>query len=103
MISRVLATQVYFDLYLKDDSYQSYLFNFFDTFEKWLGREKVWSKAATTSFLRFVQKCRTLARYYKDPDTDPEKVAKLLDDEHNIQALNWLNQKKEEVLGLKGR
>ena len=103
MISRVLATQVYFDLYLKDDSYQSYLFNFFDTFEKWLGREKIWSKAAKISFLRFVQKCRTLARYYGNPDTDPEKVAKLLDDEHNIQALNWLNQKKEEVLGLKGR
>lgn len=92
---------MYFDLYLKDDSYQAYLFSFFDAFEKWLGREKVWSGSARTSFLRFVQKCRQLARYYGDADFKPDKVKKLLDDERNVQALNWLNQKKEEILRLR--
>ncbi len=101
MIGRVLLTQVYFDLYLEDDSYGPYLFSFFDTFEKWLAREKVWSKAAKTSFLRFVQKCRALARFYADVNFSSGKVEKLLEGETNIQALNWLSQKKEEVLRLR--
>lgn len=101
MIGRVLHTQVYFDLYLKDDSCQSYLFSFFDAFEKWLSREKVWSKAQRTSFLRFVQKCRQLARFYGDIDFEPRKVETLLEGQHNIQAFNWLNRKKEEVLRLR--
>ncbi|MFM9947834.1 MAG: hypothetical protein ACKV1O_07855 [Saprospiraceae bacterium] len=101
LISRVLHTQVYFDLYLKDGSYHDALFSFFDTFEKWLSREKVWSKSNKTSFLRFVQICRTLALYYTNAGADLQKVENLLENEHNIQALNWLKQKKEAVLVLK--
>lgn len=103
LISRVLHTQAYFDLYLKDDSYQSFLFNFFDTFERWLGREKAWPKSTKASFLRFVQICRTLARYYAGAGPKPQKAGQLLQEERNIQALNWLRQKKEEVLDLKSR
>ncbi len=40
MISKLLNIQVYFDLYLKDDSYNFYLLNYLDTFEKWIIREK---------------------------------------------------------------
>jgi len=101
LISRVLHTQVYFDLYLKDGSYHDALFYFFDTFEKWLSRKKLWSKFNRTSFLRFVQICRTLARYYTDAGSDPKKVERLFENEHNSQALNWLKQKKEEVMLLK--
>ncbi|NUO03246.1 MAG: hypothetical protein HUU01_21765 [Saprospiraceae bacterium] len=101
LISRVLHTQVYFDLYLQDYSYQASLFSFFDTFEKWLSREKLWSKFNKTSFLRFIQICRILARYYTDVSSDPKKLERLLEKEHNIQALNWLKQKKEVVLLLK--
>ncbi len=101
LISRVLHTQVYFDLYLKDGSYHDALFSFFNTFEKWLSREKLWSKFNRNSFLRFVQICRALARDYTDVGSDPKKVEKLLENEHNSQALNWLKQKKEEVMLLK--
>ncbi len=101
LIGRVLATQAYFDLYLKDASYHAYLFHSFDTFEKWLNRDKIWSKSNMTAFLRFVQISRTLAKYYTDPDPDPKNLENILDQELNIQALNWLKLKREEVLRLK--
>lgn len=103
LIGRVLAAQAYFDLYLSDVSYQFYLFNFLDTFEKWLNREKVWSTSSKTAFVRFVQTCRTLARYHAGADPNPKKVEGLLEREQNIQALNWLMQKMEEVLDLKAK
>ncbi len=98
---RVLNTQVYFDLYLQDDSYRSYLFNYFDNFEKWLNREKKWADSHKSSFLHFVQKARRLARYYGELDFSAKKVKGLLEDISNIQALNWLQQKQREVLELK--
>ncbi|MEM9920388.1 MAG: hypothetical protein AAF990_19985, partial [Bacteroidota bacterium] len=98
LISRVLHTQVYFDLFLQDTSYQFYLFNYFDAFEKRLNREQLWSKLNKTSFLRFVQKCRVLARYYVDESIGTNKVLKLLEGNLNVQAYNWLQQKRTEVL-----
>ncbi len=100
-ICRVLNTQVYFDLYLDDDSYQMYLFNYFDTFEKWLTREKKWSESQKQGFLTFVQKTRQLARYYSEVEFSTSKVETFLDNITNIQALNWLEKKKEEVLQLR--
>ena len=101
LISRELTTQMYFDLYLKDKSYHFYLFHYFDTFEKWLNRQTAKSATNKTAFLRFVQTCRTLAKYYADPK--PQKLENLLDQEQNIQALNWLKLKREEVLRLKAK
>lgn len=103
LFSRVLHTQAYFDLCLQDNSYLTYLLHYFDNFEKWLNREKVWSASSRKAFLRFVQKCRTLARYYVDVDFDAQKVERLLEGESNIQALNWLERKKRQVLQLKGK
>lgn len=103
MIGRVLSTQAHFDLYLADASYQFYLLNFLDAFEKWLSRDKIWAKSNTAAFLRFVQVCRAIAGHYADPDFNPQKIKNLLTKEHNIQALNWLIQKKEEVLYLKAK
>lgn len=98
LLGRMLHTQAYFDLYLKDDSYQLFLFNYLDAFEKWLNREKVWSKKNKISFLRFVQKCRTLAKCYGDIIFQVDKVSTLLEDTSNIQALDWLKRKQREVL-----
>jgi hypothetical protein len=98
LLGRVLNTQAYFDLYLRDDSYQFFLFNFLDAFEKWLNREKIWSKRNKVSFLRFVQKCRTLARSYSEIDFQADKVEALLNNVSNIQALDWLQRKQQEVL-----
>lgn len=101
LISRVLTAQMYFDMYLKDNSYQSYLLQYFDTFEKWLNRDKARSTPSKVAFLRFVQCCRTLVRYHADVNPNPEKLEYLLENEGNVQALHWLKQKKEEVLKLK--
>ncbi|MEM0991673.1 MAG: hypothetical protein AAGI49_01490 [Bacteroidota bacterium] len=101
LLSRVLNTQVYFDLHLQDDSYQAFLFNYLNTFERWLARDKVWSQSGKKSFLRFVQRCRTLAKYYADPNFSMEKAAELLVEEKNIQSFDWLNHKKDEVIRIK--
>lgn len=99
--SRVLKVQVYFDLHLQDESFQSYLFSYLDAFEKWLQRGKVWSKTNKVSFLRFVQKSRTLAKYYADVNFKREKVEQLLDGVESVQALSWLKMKQQEVIAIK--
>ncbi|MEZ5040641.1 MAG: hypothetical protein R2828_12125 [Saprospiraceae bacterium] len=101
-ITKILLTQVYFDLYLADDSYQFYLFNFFDAFEKWLLREKLHAKFNKKSYLRFVQVCRKLAKSYGDVNFHPAQVQGLLANETNIQASNWLNQKIDQIITFKG-
>ncbi|NUQ24161.1 MAG: hypothetical protein HUU34_09415 [Saprospiraceae bacterium] len=101
LVGRVLAAQAYFDLYLRDDSFQPLLFDFLDSFEKWLGRKKLRSITHTDSFLRFVQISRSLARFYAGTGEDVKKAGRLLENERNIQAFNWLKMKNEEVLRLK--
>lgn len=102
-VSRVLTTQIYFELYLNDISYESYLFSFFDSFEKWLLRLKTLSKLHIKSYLRFIQICRILAKSYTDVNFVPSKIEKLLVKETNIQAYFWLSQKIEQVILLKSR
>jgi len=97
-ISKVLTTQIYFDLYLQDDSYQSYLFNYFDSFEKWIYREKTMSAINNRSFLVFVQKCRAIAKYYADVNIEENKLEGLFKNETNIQAPLWLNKKMAQVI-----
>lgn len=101
MISRILNIQVYFDLYLKDYSYQFYLFNYLGSFEKLIIREKFRSESLKKSYLRFVQISRALTKYYAEIDFQSEKVEKLLNNEHNIQALNWLKRQIKKILALK--
>jgi len=103
LASKLLTTQTYFDLFLTKRSYQDYLFNFFDSFEKWIIREKFRSKFTKKSYLRFVQKSRSLAKLYAGVDFEEEKVQTLLEGEKNIQGLNWLKQKKNEILEIKKR
>lgn len=96
--SKILTTQVYFDLYLKDDSYKFYLFNYFDSFEKWLQREKTRSKMNIKSYLRFVQLTRALAKFYDDTNFNYTKINKVFEEPLNSQGANWLRQKKEKIL-----
>lgn len=97
-ISRVVRTQAYFDLYLQDESYRDYLFSHFDNYKRLLHRNKNYSENFKSAFLLFVKKCRELARCYEMPDFDEKKVEKLLEQPQNIQTLNWLKQKQQEVL-----
>lgn len=101
LITRILTTQVYFDLYLEQDSYQSYLFNYFDAFEKKVLREKFRSRFIKKSYLRFIQICRILAKAYGDVNFKADKIRQLLKEESNIQASTWLSQKIETVIALK--
>lgn len=100
-ITKTLHTQVYFDLFLEDDSYQFYLFNFFDAYEKWLLREKIRAKFNKKPYLRFVQLSRKLAKSYTDVNFNPDDIRHLLENESNIQASNWLKQKINQILSLK--
>lgn len=101
LMMKVLTTQIYFDLHLKNDSYQSYLFNYFDAFEKSILRNKTRSETSKKGYLRFIQICRALAKYHIDVNFDLKKVKNLLINESNIQAPKWLAQKIEEVIALK--
>ena len=98
LITRTLTTQVYFDLYLQDKSYQDYLINYFDSFEKWLYREKFRSESSKKAFTRFVQKCKALEKLYSAIDFDVDKVENLLKEEKNLQALSWVKEKVNEIL-----
>lgn len=98
LLSKFLTTQVYFDLYLQNDSYERFLFNYFDAFEKWLSREKVRAKSSYKAYLRFVQICRILAKSIDDVNFRAEKIIHLLDSETNVQAPSWLRQKINEVV-----
>ncbi len=97
-ITKVLTTQVYFDLYLENDAYQSYLFNYFDSFEKWILREKFGATLTKKSYLRFVQISRTLAKVYTDVNFNARKISNLLKNESNIQAPEWLGRKIEQII-----
>jgi len=101
LVSRILTTQVYFDLYLQDTSYQDYLFNYFDSFEKWIVREKFNSQYIKKSYLNFIQISRTLAKHYSSINLKIEKINSLFNSEKNIQAYKWLSSKKDEIIDLK--
>jgi len=100
IMSKLLTTQLYFDLFLKGSSYDEYLFNYFDSFEKWLQREKFRSKFNKQSFLRLIQKSRQLAKLHIKKPLQVDLVRNLLEGENNIQAPKWLKQKIEEVIAL---
>ncbi len=101
-ITKLLLTQFYFDLHLQDSSYQFYLLNFFDSFEKWLLREKHRATFNKKPYLRFVQVCRRLAKSYAAVNFVPKDIQYLLDNENNIQASNWLQRKIGQIIELKG-
>ena len=101
LFCRTLATQVYFDLYLKDDSYYSYLFDYFNAFEKWIIREKIGSDFYKESFLKFVRICKSLARLYSQINFQPQKVDSLFKNENNVQAMKWLYKKRTEIIKIR--
>ena len=99
--SRMLVTKVYFDLFLKDDSYQSYLFDYFNAFEKWITREKIGSDLHKKSYLKFIQKCRALAKIFSSIEFKIDKCDQIFQDKDNVQAIKWLEKKKEEIVKIR--
>ena len=101
LASRLLTSQVYFDLFLQNEKYQFYLLNYFDSFEKWLSREKIHSKSNQKPYIRFVQICRKLAKAYSNVNFEMSMIENLLESRESIQAPIWLAQKIEDVIQLK--
>lgn len=100
-LSKMLNTQVYFDLFLQDENYQDYLFSYFDSVEKWVQREKFRSQILKKSYLRFIQISRSLAKLFCSVNFNEEKAKNLLKGETNIQASEWLGRKIQQVIELK--
>jgi len=98
---KVLTTQVYFDLYIENDSYQDFLFNYFDSFEKWIYREKFASEKFKKGFLNFIQIIRKLAKLYSNVNFQEEKLNDLLEGKKNIQGSKWISQRIRKVIKLK--
>lgn len=98
LLSKVLNLQVYFDLYLKDDSYQEYLFDFCNAFEKKILREKLLSQVKKESLSRFIQRSRELVKLSSEIELNEEKLKTFLTREKNIEARSWLLQKRDEIL-----
>ena len=101
LMVRFLTTQVYFDLYLTQDSYQTYLLNYLDAYEKWLSREKFKSEFTQKAYIRFVQKCRTLEKIYSDVNFQAEKLQNILEGEINLQGYHWILEKRDQILKLR--
>ena len=98
IVTRIMTVQVYFDLFLESDSYQSFLFNYFDSFEKWIQREKHRSTAQKKSYLQFIQICRLLAKNFIEADFSKERVERIFEGNLNVQALTWLKKRKDKVI-----
>jgi len=98
LFSRFLTTQVYFDLYLNDFSYQLFLLDYLNSFEKWVAREKIGSKNYKKSFLNFIQKCRSIAKLYSEIELNLDKIDKILISENNLQGKRWLKRKKDKIM-----
>ncbi len=100
LVSRLLHTQAYFELFLEDQSYDNYLYNYLSTFEKWLNRNRYYSRAYLQTATRFVQKCRQMALLWQEPPLDRHRLQSLFEDVKDIQAPEWLKQKQRQLLEL---
>jgi len=97
-ISKMLNVQAYFDLFLKDESYFSYFTNFCFAYERWILRDKRFSKNNQEPYLRFIQKSKFLAKTLLSKNFNEEKLNSFLSKESNIQGRNWLLSKRDEIL-----
>ena len=96
--TKILMLQNYFDLLLDDDSYLITFNSHSESIEKWLRREKIRSVANKEPFINFVKKCRSLMRLYLEPDFDETAVKAVLDGKMNVQPINWLFEKRDEII-----
>ena len=98
-VSRLTTTQAYFNLHLHNQSYQSFLLDYCDAFEKQLRREKV--QGTIRSWIRFVQFTRTLSKLYYAIPFELTKIETLFKDTSDLQGATWLKTQKEKILILK--
>ena len=96
---RLLTTQIYFDLHLENSSYQSFLLDYCDAFEKWLRRDSI--KQNFRSWLRFVQFVRSLSKLFYAVPFEAQKIEALFEDTTYLSASDWLKTRKEKIIQMK--
>jgi len=101
LTGKMTTLQVYFELLLRDASYETLFYNFADAFEKWIYRRRNFSKANLSSFTRFVQKTTSLMKLFLDITFDESKLERLLNDKTNTQGINWFLNKGEQIRQVK--
>lgn len=98
LAKRILELQNHFDLFLGDISSIDCLESYCSAFEKWLEREKIRSKGNKEPFFNFIRKTRELIKLNIAPELDEQKAAKFLSGKINVQPINWLFQKRDEIV-----
>ena len=96
--SRILTLQVFYDLYIKDDSYLDLIDHYCNSFEKWVQREKLFSEANRKSFLLFIQKCRELVTYKRKIGLTEGSLQNFLSKNEYVEARDWLMEKQAQLL-----
>jgi len=96
--TKLLELQNYFDLLLDDDNYITTFDSRCGSVEQWFRRGKILSESNRKPFVNFVQKCRTLMRLYREPDFNEDAVRSVLEGELNVQPINWLFEKRDEII-----
>ena len=95
---KILTMQSRFELFLEDTSQEDLLMSFSVSFEQWMRREKIRSKSNKESVIKFIQQCRVLVKLYTDIEFNESAAAHFLEGETNIQPLNWLLAKRDEIV-----
>ena len=101
VVSRFLRLQASFEKYLKDESYLFYLNNYFQTFEKWILREKKFSKPLKATYLNFIQRCRGLITVATKTEFSEKDILNLIQNNPSIVAGAWLKEKGNQIIKLK--
>jgi len=96
--TKILELQNYFDFSLDNESYRDIFFSRCGSTENWIRRENIRSVSNKEGFVNFVLKCKALMRLYIEPDFREDAVRLILNGKINIQPINWLFEKRDEVI-----
>jgi len=96
--TKILELQNYFDFLLDNESYRDIFFSYCRAVEKWIRIENIRSVSNKEGFVNFVLKCRALMRLYLEPDFKEDAVRLVLNGKINVQPINWLFEKRDEII-----
>ncbi|MBK8566882.1 MAG: hypothetical protein IPN76_27030 [Saprospiraceae bacterium] len=98
LLAKSLSLQAYFELFLLDMSYFSFIKNYSQSFEKYISRNPEIGKRKSTSYLLFIRFVKTLSGLIHHNELTNEKRKNLMRDLENkteIAERNWLRLKME--------
>ena len=93
---RVLLLHAYFDVFLEDRSYYSYLFDYGNAFERFVQRSRYYSKqkkSAITALIRYTRKLSKLQDQYQLSERSLDHIYEQVRSDKSIYAKAWLIKK----------